>query len=110
MNMNRQDRQFHGRLGNALIATLIIVIAWVNYINLTACSMNRAKEVGIRKVPALRSQLIRQFRQNPADEPDRTEHRHPEDLLGSASFQSAGERDLSLSYYFHNLSQVSISS
>ena len=49
--------------GMLIIATLIIVIAWVNYINLTtARSMNRAKEVGIRKVSgATRSQLIRQF-------------------------------------------------
>jgi|SRR5579863_1927968 len=49
--------------GMLIIATLIIIIAWVNYINLTtARSMNRAKEVGIRKVSgATRSQLIRQF-------------------------------------------------
>lgn len=49
--------------GMLIIATLIIVIAWVNYINLTtARSMNRAKEVGIRKVSgATRPQLIRQF-------------------------------------------------
>jgi putative ABC transport system permease protein len=49
--------------GMLIIATLIIGIAWVNYINLTtARSMNRAKEVGIRKVSgATRWQLIRQF-------------------------------------------------
>lgn len=49
--------------GMLIIATLIILIAWVNYINLTtARSMNRAKEVGIRKVSgATRPQLIRQF-------------------------------------------------
>ncbi len=49
--------------GMLIIATLIIIIAWVNYINLTtARSINRAKEVGIRKVSgATRSQLIRQF-------------------------------------------------
>ncbi|HZZ76700.1 MAG TPA: ABC transporter permease, partial [Puia sp.] len=49
--------------GMLIIATLIIIIAWVNYINLTtARSMNRAKEVGIRKVSgATRSQLTRQF-------------------------------------------------
>jgi putative ABC transport system permease protein len=49
--------------GMLIIAMLIIVIAWVNYINLTtARSMNRAKEVGIRKVSgATRPQLIRQF-------------------------------------------------
>jgi putative ABC transport system permease protein len=49
--------------GMLIIATLIIIIAWVNYINLTtARSMNRAKEVGIRKVSgATKPQLIRQF-------------------------------------------------
>lgn len=46
-----------------IIALLIIVIAWVNYINLTtAKSLERAKEVGIRKVSgASKQQLIRQF-------------------------------------------------
>jgi len=49
--------------GLLIIAVLIIVIAWVNYINLaTAKSMERAKEVGIRKVAgATRQQLVRQF-------------------------------------------------
>lgn len=49
--------------GLLIIATLIIVIAWVNYINLaTARSMERAKEVGVRKVAgATKSQLIGQF-------------------------------------------------
>jgi putative ABC transport system permease protein len=49
--------------GMLIIATLIIVIAWVNYINLTtARSMERAKEVGVRKVAgATKPQLIRQF-------------------------------------------------
>ena len=59
-----------GKTGNAtvvwgllIIAALIIIIAWVNYINLsTAKSMDRAKEVGIRKVTgAKRNQLVRQF-------------------------------------------------
>ncbi|MCP5102087.1 MAG: ABC transporter permease [bacterium] len=47
----------------ALIAVFILIIAWVNYINLsTARSMTRAKEVGIRKVlGSRRSQLIKQF-------------------------------------------------
>ncbi|HEX5153732.1 MAG TPA: ABC transporter permease [Parafilimonas sp.] len=46
-----------------IIASLIIVIAWVNYINLaTAKSAERAKEVGIRKVSgATRPQLVKQF-------------------------------------------------
>jgi len=46
-----------------IIASLIIVIAWVNYINLaTAKSAERAKEVGVRKVSgATKSQLVKQF-------------------------------------------------
>ena len=49
--------------GLLIIAILIIAIAWVNYINLaTAKSMERAKEVGVRKVVgATKQQLIRQF-------------------------------------------------
>ncbi|RRA99777.1 ABC transporter permease [Larkinella rosea] len=45
------------------IAFFIVIIAWVNYINLaTARAINRAKEVGIRKtVGSQRGQLIRQF-------------------------------------------------
>ncbi len=59
-----------GRTGNAtavwgllIVAVMIIVIAWINYVNLsTAKSLERAKEVGIRKVTgATRVQLIRQF-------------------------------------------------
>ncbi len=46
-----------------LIAGLILVIAWVNYVNLAAArAMERAKEVGVRKVlGSTRSQLIQQF-------------------------------------------------
>lgn len=46
-----------------LIAIFILVIAWVNYVNLsTAQAMQRAKEVGIRKVSgAFRLKLIGQF-------------------------------------------------
>lgn len=46
-----------------LIAAFILILAWVNYINLsTARSIERAKEVGIRKVVgASRFQLICQF-------------------------------------------------
>ena len=49
--------------GLMIIALFIIVIAWVNYINLsTARSAERAKEVGVRKViGAGKGQLIRQF-------------------------------------------------
>jgi putative ABC transport system permease protein len=59
-----------GNTGNAtvvwgllIIAGLIIVLAWINYVNLsTAKSMERAKEVGVRKVAgASKQQLIRQF-------------------------------------------------
>ena len=47
----------------ALIAVFILLIAWVNYINLsTARAMHRAKEVGVRKsVGALKTQLVGQF-------------------------------------------------
>lgn len=46
-----------------IIAVFIIAIAWINYVNLaTARSMERAKEVGIRKtLGSLRRQLIIQF-------------------------------------------------
>jgi putative ABC transport system permease protein len=46
-----------------IIAVFIIVIAWINYINLsTARAVERAKEVGIRKtLGSLRRQLIGQF-------------------------------------------------
>ncbi|HKZ67829.1 MAG TPA: FtsX-like permease family protein, partial [Chitinophagaceae bacterium] len=45
------------------IAFFIVVIAWVNYINLaTARAINRAKEVGVRKaIGSQRRQLIFQF-------------------------------------------------
>ncbi|MEJ0055264.1 MAG: ABC transporter permease [Bacteroidota bacterium] len=47
----------------SIIAIFILVIAWVNYINLaTARSFNRANEVGVRKVMgAFKAQLIGQF-------------------------------------------------
>ncbi|MBO3698742.1 ABC transporter permease [Roseivirga sp. E12] len=46
-----------------ILAIFILVIAWVNYINLaSAKSMERAREVGVRKVlGAYKGQLIRQF-------------------------------------------------
>ncbi|HMJ67862.1 MAG TPA: ABC transporter permease [Cyclobacteriaceae bacterium] len=47
----------------SVIAVLIILIAWINYINLsTAKSIERAREVGVRKVMGgYRSQLVQQF-------------------------------------------------
>ena len=46
-----------------IVAAFILVIAWINYINLTTSrALERAKEVGLRKVMgAFRSQLVRQF-------------------------------------------------
>lgn len=46
-----------------IIAVFIIVIAWVNYMNLsTARAVERAKEVGIRKVMgSMKAQLVIQF-------------------------------------------------
>ena len=64
------DPGFVGNNGNfvnvkffSIIAFFILLVAWVNYINLsTARSMHRAKEVGIRKsIGAFRKQLIGQF-------------------------------------------------
>ncbi len=62
-----RDGQARGSASNvylfSIIAVFIIVIACINFVNLTtARSSERAKEVGIRKVSgALRSQLARQF-------------------------------------------------
>jgi putative ABC transport system permease protein len=57
-NGNRDSVDYLG-----LIAFFIIIMAWVNYVNLsTARSLNRAKEVGLRKVVgASRKQLVTQF-------------------------------------------------
>ena len=47
----------------SIIAVFILLMAWVNYINLsTAQSLTRAKEVGVRKsIGAMKKQLITQF-------------------------------------------------
>jgi putative ABC transport system permease protein len=57
-NGNRDTVYFLGVIG-----VLIILIAWINYINLsTAKSIERAREVGVRKVMGgVRTQLIQQF-------------------------------------------------
>ncbi|RKQ50752.1 putative ABC transport system permease protein [Roseivirga pacifica] len=46
-----------------ILAVFILIIAWVNYINLASSqSMERAKEVGVRKVMgAMKGQLVWQF-------------------------------------------------
>ncbi len=58
-----ENGDFFAVLTLSIIALAILIIAWVNYINLsTSRAMERAMEVGLRKmVGALRSQLIRQF-------------------------------------------------
>lgn len=47
----------------SLIALFVLAIAWINYVNLsTAKALERAREVGVRKVMgAIRGQLVRQF-------------------------------------------------
>jgi putative ABC transport system permease protein len=47
----------------SIVAALILFIAWINYINLsTAKSIERAREVGVRKVMgSFRAQLVQQF-------------------------------------------------
>lgn len=62
-----QEAEVNGNAGSVnfmfLIALVILGIAWINYINLaTARSVERAREVGVRKVlGARRSSLVKQF-------------------------------------------------
>jgi putative ABC transport system permease protein len=62
-----KEREVHGSERTVyfltIIAALILIIAWINYINLsTSKSLERAKEVGLRKVAgAAKHQLISQF-------------------------------------------------
>jgi putative ABC transport system permease protein len=46
-----------------IVAAFILLIAWINYINLTTSrALERAREVGVRKVMgAIRAELMRQF-------------------------------------------------
>ncbi|MEQ9424697.1 MAG: ABC transporter permease [Cyclobacteriaceae bacterium] len=61
------EPEVHGNMRTvyflSIISIFIIIIAWVNYINLsTAKAMDRAKEVGLRKVVgAQKFQLVKQF-------------------------------------------------
>jgi putative ABC transport system permease protein len=57
-NGNRESTYFL-----SVVAILILVIAWINYVNLsTAKSIERAREVGVRKVMgSFRAQLVQQF-------------------------------------------------
>ena len=63
----KNEPSVNGNINNVrfmmLIALITLLIAWVNYVNLsTAKALERAKEVGLRKVVgASKGQLIRQF-------------------------------------------------
>lgn len=58
-----EELNYVGVYLNSIVAIMILLIACINFINLsTARSLSRAREVGIKKVAgATRSQLIRQF-------------------------------------------------
>lgn len=58
-----EELRYVGVYLNSIIAVMILLIACINFVNLsTARSLSRAREVGIKKVSgATRGQLIRQF-------------------------------------------------
>ncbi len=62
-DLNRQDSHRTQIYFFVLIAIFILVMAWINYINLsTARAIERAREVGVKKaLGVLRTQLISQF-------------------------------------------------
>jgi len=63
LHLYGEELNYIGVYLNTIVAILILLIACINFINLsTARSLSRAREVGIKKVAgATRSQLIRQF-------------------------------------------------
>ncbi len=63
LHLYGEERRYVGVYLNAIVAVMILLIACINFINLsTASSLTRSREVGIKKVAgANRYNLIRQF-------------------------------------------------
>ena len=63
LHLYGEERHYIGVYLNTIVAIMILLIACINFINLsTARSLSRAREVGIKKVAgATRTQLVRQF-------------------------------------------------